>query len=139
MWIVTVLWTLQYCSSIFMLRGVALMPRKRLWMSSVKLSTRRHRLATPHITSKLLFLCNGLALSLNKLCVFATREAVETLTATLTITEDMASDGGVLTAARFQWLIGKGMAGLREMFTQLRAAHAATQPPYIYKSQEKQL
>jgi len=36
-----------------------------------------------------------------------TREAVETLTATLTITEDMASDGGVLTAARFQWLIGK--------------------------------
>lgn len=40
-----------------------------------------------------------------------TREAVETLAATLTITEDMASDGGVLTAARFQWLIGKGRQG----------------------------
>lgn len=35
------------------------------------------------------------------------REAVETLTATLTITEDMASDSGLLTAARFQWLTGK--------------------------------
>ena len=32
---------------------------------------------------------------------------METLSATLTITEDMASDGGVLTAARFQWLVGK--------------------------------
>lgn len=31
---------------------------------------------------------------------------METLTATLTITEDMASDAGVLNAARFQWLIG---------------------------------
>lgn len=40
---------------------------------------------------------------------------METLTATLTITEDMAGDGSVLTAARFQWLIGKGMEeGRRE-------------------------
>ncbi|CAM9524427.1 unnamed protein product, partial [Choristocarpus tenellus] len=38
--------------------------------------------------------------------VIVDREAVEVLSATLTITEDMASDSAVLTAARFRWLTG---------------------------------
>ena len=43
----------------------------------------------------------------NSVVKISHREAVETLTATLTITEDMASDSGLLTAARFQWLVGE--------------------------------
>ncbi|CAM9895733.1 unnamed protein product, partial [Ectocarpus sp. 12 AP-2014] len=56
------------------------------------------------------------------------REAVETLTATLTITEDMASDGGVLTAARFQWLKGD-LEYARKLVTRVQGGDYSAQTP----------
>ncbi|CAM9202117.1 unnamed protein product [Laminaria digitata] len=56
------------------------------------------------------------------------REAVETLTATLTITEDMASDGGVLTASRFQWLIGD-LGYARKLVARVQGGEHSAQTP----------
>ncbi|CAN0259908.1 unnamed protein product, partial [Ectocarpus sp. 12 AP-2014] len=56
------------------------------------------------------------------------REAVETLTATLTITEDMASDGGVLTAARFQWLKGD-LEYARKLVARVQGGDYSAQTP----------
>ncbi|CAN0392522.1 unnamed protein product, partial [Pylaiella littoralis] len=56
------------------------------------------------------------------------REAVETLTATLTITEDMAGDGSVLTAARFQWLIGD-LEYARKLVTRVQGGDQSAQTP----------